>query len=161
MFYKQIIGTLFLAVGIFVKVGAAKYIEPTLESAFGSISGLGSSLSISSYDSSGTFDISKLGELLNPVAIVFIVFGAFLLIMCILGSIGLCCKVQCVLYVVSTTPNYGINILITRYHHIYSYPLVHLIILSKYCCDHSCHILIVFPDTNTLLKNVLVLPHTS
>ena len=59
-------------------------------------------------EAGGSSDISQLniGDLLGDATIAFIVIGLFFFLLGIAGSIGACCKVRCLLIVVSLTSFY-------------------------------------------------------
>ena len=60
-----------------------------------------------------TFSSFKLGNFIDSLAILFIVIGAFVLIVSGLGLFGACCEVKCMLVTVSISSNVLLHLFLT------------------------------------------------
>lgn len=93
-----LVGVAFLGAGLYVKYGADDVLEQALNASFSSLENMLGDFGTSGSDDSQSVDLGELVEFLSPVITVLIVFGAFLLLMVILASVGVCCKVKIVLW---------------------------------------------------------------
>ncbi|KAK2139818.1 hypothetical protein LSH36_1596g00023, partial [Paralvinella palmiformis] len=93
-----LVGISFLGAGLYVKFGADDVLEQALNASFSSLEGMLGDFGTDGSGDSESVDLGELVEFLSPVITVLIIFGAFLLLMVILGSVGVCCKVQIALW---------------------------------------------------------------